>query len=147
MKVILQQDVANLGQTGDVVKVKDGYGRNFLVPRGLAVIADERNVARLEHQTRMAAAKASKALGGAQELANKISETAVTIKVKAGEEGQLHGSVTNRDIAEALAAEGFDLDRRLIHLAEAIKNVGVFQVPVKLHRDVEAEIKVYVIQE
>ena len=147
MKVILQQDVDNLGQVGDVVKVKDGYGRNFLVPRGLAVIADERSVKRLEHQKRMASDKAAKALAVVKEMAAKLEGTSVSIKRKAGEEGKLFGAVTNREIAESLAKEGIELDRRDIHLEEPIKNIGVFTVPVHLHREVESSVKVYVIQE
>ncbi len=147
MKVILQQDVANLGRVGDVVRVRDGYGRNFLVPRGLAVVADERNVRRLEHQKRQAAAKAAKVLAAAQAAADRISQTAVSIRVQAGEEGRLFGAVTNRDIAEALAAEGVVVDRKQIELAEPIKQMGVFSVPIHLAPDVDAVVKVYVIQQ
>jgi large subunit ribosomal protein L9 len=146
MNVILLKNVDNLGQTGDTVKVKDGYGRNYLVPRGFAVIADERNSRRMAHQKRQAEAAAAKELGAAKELADKIDQTAVSIKREAGEEGKLFGSVTNRDIAEALAAEGVDVDRRNIVLDEAIRNIGVFTVKVKLHSSIEASVKVYVIQ-
>ncbi len=147
MMVILQHDVPNLGRVGDVVKVRDGYARNFLVPRGMAVIADERNVRRLEHQKRQAAAKASRILAEAQAAADRISQTAVSIKVQAGEDGRLFGAVTNRDIAEALAAEGVDIDRKAIDLAEPIKQMGVFSVPIHLAPDVDANVKVYVIQQ
>ncbi len=146
MNVILQQDVPNLGKVGDIVRVKDGYGRNFLVPRGLAVIADNRNVRRLEHQKRMAAAQAAKVLAAAKAEAERLSSTAVTIRAQAGEEGKLFGAVTNRDIADALAAEDIHIDRRHIHLEEPIRNLGVFTIPVKLAREVEAQVKVYVIQ-
>ena len=147
MKVILQKDVDNLGQVGEVVKVKDGYGRNFLVPRGLAVIADSRNLGRLSHQKRVAEGKASKERASSLALAETLFHTAVSIKRKAGEEGKLFGAVTNREIAEALKAEGVEIDRRQIILPEPIKNICVFQVPVKLAREVESQIKVYVIQE
>lgn len=147
MKVILQQDVPNLGQVGEIVKVKDGYGRNFLVPRGLAVIADERNVGRLTHQKRMADARAAKELAAANAAAESLSAIAVSIRREAGDEGKLFGAVTNRDIAEALEAEGHTIDRRSIELEEPIRNIGVFSVPVKLHRNIKAAIKVYVIQQ
>ena len=145
MLVILQQDVPKLGNVGDIVKVRDGYGRNFLVPRGLGVIADERNVRRLEHQKRMAAAKASKELAKAQELADQLVANAVTIRRKAGEDGKLFGAVTNRDVAEAFSADGFTLDRRSIQLEEPIKTLGMFNIPVKLDRGIQATIKVYVV--
>lgn len=147
MKVILQQDVHNLGRLGDIVKVREGYARNFLVPRGLAVMADEGNVRRLEHQKRVAAARAARLLADARALADRIGQTAVSIKVQAGEEGKLFGAVTNRDIAEAMAAEGVSVDRRQVELAEPIKQIGVFMVPVRLHADVTGSVKVYVIQQ
>jgi large subunit ribosomal protein L9 len=145
MLVILQQDVPKLGHVGDIVKVRDGYGRNFLVPRGLGVIADERNVRRLEHQKRMAAAKASKELAKAQELADQLVANAVTIRRQAGEDGKIFGAVTNRDVAEAFSADGFTLDRRAIQLEDPIKTLGMFNIPVKLDRGIQATIKVYVV--
>jgi large subunit ribosomal protein L9 len=146
MKVILQENVANLGKVGEIVKVKDGYGRNYLVPNQLAVIADERNVARMEHQRRTADARAQKLVGEAKTLAEKLSQTAVTIRRQAGEENKIFGSVTNRDIAEALAAEGFAIDKKQIIVDESIiKNLGVFNVAVKLAPEVSADVKVYVI--
>src|SRR5688572_13091433 len=104
MKVILQEEVANLGTTGEVVEVADGYGRNYLLPRNLAVLADERNTRRLDHQRRLAAARQTKVLAAAKELAGKISGTAVSIKRQAGAEDKIFGSVTNQDVQEALAA-------------------------------------------
>jgi len=146
MKVILQENVANLGKVGEIVKVKDGYGRNYLVPNQLAVIADERNVARMDHQRRTADARAQKLVGEAKALAEKLSQTAVTIRRQAGEENKIFGSVTNRDIAEALAAEGFAIDKKQIVVDESIiKNLGVFNVAVKLAPEVSADVKVYVI--
>jgi large subunit ribosomal protein L9 len=146
MNVILQGDVPNLGATGDVVRVKDGYARNFLVPRGLAIIADERNVRQLAHFKRIAEARSAKLLKEAQALAERLAATAVSIRRESGEEGKLFGSVTNRDIAEALNAEGFEIDKRMITLDEPLRNIGVFTVPVKVHSQVEATAKVYVIQ-
>ncbi len=146
MKVILQENVANLGKVGEIVKVKDGYGRNFLVPNQLAVIADERNMARMEHQRRTADARAQKLVGEAKSLAEKLNQTAVTIRRQAGEENKIFGSVTNRDIAEALATEGFAIDKKQIVVDESIiKNLGVFTVAVKLAPEVQADVKVYVI--
>jgi large subunit ribosomal protein L9 len=146
MMVILQEDVQHLGETGDIVRVKDGYARNYLVPRGFAVVADEKNVKQLEHYKRIAAAKAKKKLVAARELADKLGQTAVSIRRESGEEGKLFGAVTNRDIAEALEAEGLVIDKRMIILDEPLRNIGVFNVPVKVHPGVEATAKVYVIQ-
>ncbi len=147
MKVILQSDVAHLGSVGDLVNVSDGYGRNFLIPRGLAVLAVERNVKQLEHQQRVTAHKRARLETEARDLAEKLSQTAVSIKRSAGDEDKLFGSVTNRDIAAALAEDGFELDRRSIVLDEPIRNIGVFSVPVKLGMNIEASVKVYVIRE
>jgi len=147
MKVILQEDVSNLGATGDVVEVADGYGRNFLLPRSLAVLADERNRRRLDHQKRLAAARQAKIVAAAKDLAGRISGTAVSIKRQAADDDKkIFGSVTNQDIAEALAAQGVEVDRRTIVLADPIRNIGMFQVPVKVHKDVEASVRVYVIR-
>ena len=145
MNVILQQDVPSLGRTGDIVRVKDGYARNYLVPRGLAAVADPRNVRRLSHQKRVAQHRAQRELAGARQLAEKLELSAVTIKRESNEEGKLFGSVTKRDIVEALAEVGFTIDRRQIQLDEPLRNIGVFTVPVKLHREVEGNAKVYVI--
>jgi len=146
MKVILQQDVPHLGQIGDVVRVKDGYGRNYLVPRGLAVIADDRNVRQLQHLKRVADAKAAKLRTEAEALAARLSQTAVTIRREAGEDDKLFGAVTNRDIAAALEAEGITVDRRQIQLDEPIKSICVATVDVKVARDVLGTVKVYVIK-
>ena len=146
MQVILKQDVSKLGDAGDIVKVSDGYGRNFLIPRGLAEPATSSSVAEAEHNKRIADAIRRKQLAGAKGLAEQIEGTAVSIRREAGEDDKLFGSVTNRDIAEALAAEGIELDRRAIQLEEPIKQIGLFQVPVKLHRTITANIRVYVIR-
>ncbi len=146
MKVILQADVDSLGSTGQILDVADGYGRNFLLPRGYAVLADSRNVRQQAHLQRMAAARHAKELAAANELAAKISQTAVSIKRQAGEGDKLHGSVSNIDIAEALAAAGVEVDRKAVVLSEPIRNIGVFQVSVKVMRGIEAKVKVYVIR-
>ena len=147
MKLILREDVENLGKGGDLVDVKPGYGRNFLLPRGLAVAANPRNVRELEHQKSVASAKAAKLKASAQAVAKRLAETPVVLKRKAGEQDKLFGSVTASDIAEALAARGLQLDRRSIDLAEPIKTVGDFEVPVKLHHEVVGKAKVKVVAE
>ncbi len=144
MKLILREDVENLGRGGELVEVKPGYGRNFLLPRGLAVPANPKNVRELEHQKAVAAAKAAKARASAEAVAKRLAATPVTLKRKVGEQEKLYGSVTALDIAEALAARGLQLDRRSIDLAEPIKTLGEFEVPVKLHAEVAGAVKVKV---
>ena len=112
MKLILREDVENLGKGGELVEVKPGYGRNYLLPRGLAVLANPRNVKELEHQKAVAQAKAAKLKASAQAVAKRLSETPVTLKRKVGEQDKLYGSVTALDVAEALAARGLEIDRR-----------------------------------
>ena len=144
MKLILREDVVNLGKGGDLVEVKPGYGRNFLLPRGLAVAANPKNVRELEHQKKVAEAKAAKLRASAEAVAKRLAETPVTLKRKVGEQDKLYGSVTALDIVEALGARGMQLDRRIIDLPEPIKTVGDHEVPVKLHRDVVGKVKVKV---
>jgi large subunit ribosomal protein L9 len=144
MKVILREDVENLGKGGELVDVKPGYGRNFLLPRGLAVPANPKNVRELEHQKSVAAAKAAKLKASAAAVAKRLAETPVTLKRKVGEQEKLYGSVTALDIAEALASRGLQIDRRSIDLADPIKTIGEFEVPVKLHSEVVGKAKVKV---
>jgi large subunit ribosomal protein L9 len=144
MKLILREDVDNLGKGGELVDVKPGYGRNFLLPRGLAVLANPKNVRELDHQRKIADAKAAKLKASAQAVAKRLQETPVTLKRKVGEQDKLYGSVTALDIVEALAARGLQLDRRTIDLAEPIKTVGDFEVPVKLHREIVGTARVKV---
>ncbi|HSB19225.1 MAG TPA: 50S ribosomal protein L9 [Anaeromyxobacteraceae bacterium] len=144
MKLILREDVENLGKGGDLVEVRPGYGRNFLIPRGLAVLANARNVRELEHQKKVAEAKAVKQKQSAEAVAKRLAETPVTLKRKVGEQDKLYGSVTALDIVEALAARGLQIDRRSIDLAEPIKTVGDHEVPVKLHREVVGKARVKV---
>ena len=144
MKLILREDVDNLGKGGEVVDVKPGYGRNFLLPRGLAVLANTRNIREIEHQKQVASAKAAKLKASAQAVAKRLAETPVTLKRKVGEQDKLYGSVTALDVAEALAARGLEIDRRTIDLADPIKTVGDFDVPVKLHSEVVGKVKVTV---
>jgi large subunit ribosomal protein L9 len=144
MKVILREEVENLGRGGEVVEVKPGYGRNYLLPRGLAVLANPKNVRELDHQKAVASAKAAKLKASAEAVAKRLNETPVTLKRKVGEQDKLYGSVTAMDIAEALAARGLQVDRRAIDLAEPIKTVGDFEVAVKLHHEVVGKAKVKV---
>jgi large subunit ribosomal protein L9 len=146
MRVILRKEVANLGDAGDIVKVKPGYGRNFLIPRGLAIPATEGSVRQVDHQKKVADAIRRKNLSGAKELKDKLEGTAVSIRRETGEDDRLFGAVTNRDISDALQAEGIEVDRRAIVLDEPIKSIGLFTVPVRLHRDVTANVRVYVIR-
>ncbi len=147
MQVILQKAFDGLGRIGDIVKVSDGYGFNFLIPRGIAMQAAEGNVRQMEHLRRLTETKRKALLDAARVEADRINGTAVSLKRLAGEEDKLFGSVTNRDIAEALAAEGIEIDKRDIVLEDAIRTIGVYNVPVRIHADVEAKLKVYVIRE
>jgi large subunit ribosomal protein L9 len=145
IQVILQQDIHNLGKTGEVVKVRPGFARNYLLPKALASAATLKNVNRLEHEKKAAAARNAKAKAEMTELAAKIAGTKISLTRKAGEEGKLFGAVTNKEIETALAEKGVEIDRRKIVLAEPIKNVGEFEIPVKLGYDVTATVKVTVV--
>ena len=147
MKVILKEDVKSLGQIGEMVSVKDGFARNFLIPKGFAVEANPRNLKALEHEKRIIQEKARKVKAGAEEVASRLSGLAVTIPAKAGDEEKLFGSVTVMDIAEALQKQGIEVDRRKIDLEEPIKRLGTYTVTVKIHRDVASEITVNVVHE
>jgi large subunit ribosomal protein L9 len=144
MKVILREDVYNLGKGGELVEVKPGYGRNYLIPRGLAVVANPKNIREVEHQKAVAAAKAAKLKASAQAVAKRLADTPISLTRKVGEQDKLYGSVTAMDIAEALAARGLTIDRRTIDLSEPIKTVGEFEVGVKLHSDVVGKVKLKV---
>jgi large subunit ribosomal protein L9 len=147
MEVILREDVNNLGARGQVVKVAAGYARNFLIPKKLAVTATESNKKIVEQERQAHLRKEAKLEGEAQDLAKLVNGVSVTISQKAGENDQLFGSVTSKDVADALAAKGFTIDRRKIQLDEPIKQLGEFKVPVKLHKDVTAEVTVVVAKE
>jgi len=146
MQLILQQDVPNVGKAGDVVSVKEGYGRNYLLPKKLAVKAEPGNIKQLDHQKRVVAAKLSKMKHSAEELAGKLGQLSLTISREAGEEDKLFGSVANKDIAESLRNEGFIIDRHDIQLEAQIKILGVFDVPVRLHPEVTGTVKVWVVK-
>jgi large subunit ribosomal protein L9 len=144
MEVILKEDVANLGHRGDVVKVADGYGRNFLLPRKLALQANLANKAVIEQMKTAAARRSATEKAQAEEVVAKLAPVALSFTRKSGENGQLFGSVTSADIAAALEAKGFEVDRRKIQLADPIKTVGDYEVAIKLYREVTAHIKVKV---
>jgi large subunit ribosomal protein L9 len=147
MEVILKEDVVNLGHRGDVVKVADGYGRNFLLPRKLALQATLANKAVIEQMKSAAARRSASEKIQADELATKLEPVVLTFTRKSGEAGHLFGSVTSADIASELAAKGFEVDRRKIVLNEPLKSVGEFNVAIKLHREVTAHVKVKVLAE
>jgi len=144
MQVILRDDMDNLGKSGEVVNVKPGYARNYLLPRGLAIKATAGDIARVEHEKRVIAARTAKLSKATQAEADKLSSVSVTIARAVGDEDKLYGSVTNRDISEALREKGVVVDSKKIHLAEPIKALGEFEVPVKLGRGVSATIKITV---
>ncbi len=147
MEVILKEDVANLGHRGDVVKVADGYGRNFLLPRKLALQATLANKAVIEQMKSAAARRSATEKIQAEELLTKLEPLVLAFTRKSGENGHLFGSVTSGDIAAELEAKGFEIDRRKIVLSEPLKALGNFEVAVKLHREVTAQLKVKVLGE
>jgi large subunit ribosomal protein L9 len=144
VQVILNEDLPNLGRTGDVVKVRAGYARNYLLPRKLAVEAEEKNLRAFEHQKRITARRREIKRTDAMAIKAKIEAIRLTINARAGEEGKLFGSVTNIDIERALREKGLGIERRKIVLPEPIKQLGEFTVPVKLDSEVEASLKVTV---
>jgi len=144
IQVILKEDVPNLGRSGELVAVKAGYGRNYLIPQGLAMAATRRNVAEMEHHRKQIEAQAAKLRKDAESVAARLNGAAVTLERQVGEEGKLFGSVNSRDIEEALAAQGHKVDRRKIVLQEPLKTLGDHTVEIKVARDVSAQIKVTV---
>ena len=146
MQVILVQDVANLGYKNDIVKVKDGYGRNYLIPNKLAIIANDSNVKQLNENLKQQAKKLAQQLADAQATAEKLAATVINVAVKANEDGKIFGTVTTAQIAYALAAQGFDIDRKIITV-EPVKELGEAVATARLHREVKAEIKLNVVAE
>jgi large subunit ribosomal protein L9 len=147
MEVILKEDVAKLGSRGDVVKVAEGYGRNFLLPRKLAIEASAGNKAVIAQMKAAAVRRSATEKAAAEELAKQFEGVSVSFRRKAGEHDQLFGSVTSSDIAEALEKKGFNIDRRKIQLHDPLKTMGEFTIPVKLHKDVTAHLKVVIEKE
>ena len=146
MDIILLQDIETLGTSGDIVKVKPGYARNFLFPRGMAVRSSKRNRALADEKKSVANARALREAQAYDELMDKLKNTEITIEVQVGGEDRLFGSVTSQDIQKALAAINIDVDRHLILLEEPIKALGIYDVPVKITKGLNQEVKVYVIQ-
>lgn len=144
VEVILRDDVPNLGTIGDIVRVRPGYARNFLFPRGLAVEASRKNVATLEHDKRVIAAKAERERKSAEGVAGRLEGLVVTMRARAGEEGRLFGSVTNLDVERLLAAKGVHVERRRILLEEPLKQLGTYPVTVQVGRGIRATIQVVV---
>lgn len=144
MKVILNENIETLGHIGDIVKVAPGYARNYLLPKKLAVVATEKNAKALEHTKRQLAYKKNKALESAKNLGARLEALLIVLTHKAGEEGKLFGAVTNMEIASYLKANGFDIDRKSIVLADAIKHTGEYSVTVKFHPEVTATLKITV---
>ena len=147
MEVILREHIDNLGRRGEIVKVADGYARNYLLPRKLALLATEGNKKHIERERGKFEAKETEDRKVAEAVAERVATLEVVIARKVGETDALYGSVTSADIAEGLAAKGFDIERRKLQLHEPIKQLGEFDVPLKLHREVTAKVKVKVVAE
>jgi len=147
MKVILKQNVPSLGKAGDLVKVNDGYARNLLIPKGLAIEADDKNIKAFEFEKKNILQKAQKEKVGAQDLAARLGQVTLTLSRKVGDQHKIFGSVTSKDIETALKEKGFDIDRKMIVHDEQIKSLGEFKVKIKLGTGIDTELKVNVIGE
>ena len=144
MKLLLKEDVDGLGFCGDEVEVKDGYGRNFLIPKGKALLATPNNLKAFNHQKRVVQGKVTKVIAAAQAVADEIAKLTCLVKKKVGDTGKMFGSVTAQEVADLLKSQGVEVDRRKIQIAEPIKKAGEYKIPVKLHSEVSAEIKLVV---
>lgn len=147
MQVILLENIPSLGKAGDLVKVSDGYGRNYLIPQKKALLATEKSLKVIEHQKRQVQQRMEKAKRDAEKLGQRIEKLSCTFPKTVGESGKLFGSVTSMDIENYLKENGIELDRKKISLEEPIKNLGMFTVPIKLHSEVTTHLKVWVVQE
>jgi large subunit ribosomal protein L9 len=147
MEVILKEDIANVGKIGEVVRVRDGYARNFLLPRGLVLEANKKNLKTFEHAKKIIADQKTKVLRQAQAVGDELAEVSLVIPMKVGEEGRLFGSVTNMQIEKALKSNRLVVDRRKIHLRETIKVAGDYDVPVRLSADLTVNLKVSVVSD
>ena len=145
LELILRKDVQGLGKAGDLVKVRPGYGRNYLIPRGLALAATRGNIAQLEHQKRQIAAEQAKLVAEHKAMAQQLKGVSVSIARKKGQDNKLFGSVSSKDIAEALAQQNIQLDRKLIKLDEPFKAIGTYEVPIKFSGDISESIRVNVV--
>ena len=146
MKVVLLEDIPKLGKMGDLIQAKDGYARNYLLPKKLAVPANPQNLKTLEHQKTLLSQKQNRIKRDAEKLAQKIEKISCTISKPAGEEDKLFGAVTSLDIESSLNEEGLKIDRKKILLEEPIKSLGIYKVPIKLHPEVTANIKIWVVK-
>ena len=147
MKVILRKNFDQLGNVGEVVSVKDGYARNYLIPRGIAYQATAGNIRSLEEEKKQILKREAKELEAAQNLASELEKVSITIPVKVGEEEKIFGSVTSQMITDALHEKGFDVDKRKVEITEPIKSLGIYSVSVKLHANVTAAVKTWVVRE
>jgi large subunit ribosomal protein L9 len=147
MKLILKQDVANVGDRGEIVEVKDGYGRNFLIPQGLATFASKSAIKSSENEEKQVAKKRELDIKNAEKLAEKISATSITIPVKAGEDGKIFGTITTQQIADALAEKGLEIDRRKITISSEVKALGEYVAVIALTSSIKPELKVWVVKE
>ena len=147
MEVILKEDIPHVGKMGEVVRVRDGYARNYLLPRGLVLVANKKNLKGFEHQKQVVQSQKARVVDQARALADKLSQVSLVIQARVGEEGKLFGSVTSIDIEKALKAKGIDIERRRIQLNEPIKVVGDYQVPVRFTSEVRANVQVSVVAE
>jgi large subunit ribosomal protein L9 len=145
MEVILREHVDNLGRRGDIVKVAEGYARNYLLPRKLALVVTEGNKKQIDREKKVAEVRDAEERSQAEALAQRIAEGAIEVARRVGEQDTLYGSVTSADVAHALQAKGFDIDKRKVHLPEPLKSLGEFTVPVKIHRDVTAQVLVRIV--
>jgi len=147
MKVILRKDLDTLGSAGDIVVVKDGYARNFLIPKGIALRADAKNIQLLESEKNQQKVKLSKDRKEAELLAEQLNKVSCTATMNVGEEDKVFGSVTTQNIADLLKDQGIEIERKKIQLNEPIKALGIYTIPIKLHSEVEAKIKLWVVKE
>lgn len=147
MKIILKEDLESLGKCGEVIQVKDGYARNYLFPKNLAIPATKGNLSSIEEITRQKKFRDEKKKKGEEKLKSDLEKISITAEVKVGEEDRVFGSVTSQDIAELLKEQGFEIDKRRIDLEEPIKALGVYTVPVKIHGDIVANLKLWVVKQ
>jgi large subunit ribosomal protein L9 len=147
MEILLRQDFESLGSAGDIVTVKDGYARNFLIPKGIAYLANEANKRKYENDIKQQTWRFARDKKKAEDLAKTLENISCTITVNVGEEDKMFGSVTAQNIADALSAQGYSVDKRKILLEEPIKSLGIYSVPLKLHNEVDATVKVWVVKE
>lgn len=147
MKLILKKDVANVGERGDIVDVKDGYGRNYLIPQGLAIFATKSAIRTAENEEKQVSLKKELDIKNATKLAEKISSTSITLPVKAGEDGKIFGTITTQQIADALGEKGLEIDRRKITITSEVKALGEYSATIALTGDIKPELKIWVVKE